>query len=72
MTASKILKAGDTGQLVINLQRVLNAWYPWMCITVDGAFGPKTAESVAEFQKRAGYPVTGIADGQTLHRLGIE
>lgn len=71
ITPGKMLQVGNTGPLVSELQRVLNAWYPWMVIAVDGIYGPQTAESVAEFQKRAGFPVTGIADSRSLTRLGI-
>ena len=71
IASEKYLQPGDIGSLVMELQRVLNAWYPWLALSVDGIYGPNTAEAVAEFQKRAGYPVTGIATGQTLTRLGL-
>ena len=71
ITPGKMLQVGNTGPLVSELQRVLNAWYPWMVIAVDGIYGPQSAEAVAEFQKRAGFPVTGIADSRSLTRLGI-
>lgn len=67
----KSLGLGSVGPLVMELQRVLNAWYPWLCISVDGSYGPHTAEAVADFQQRAGFPVNGIADARTLNRLGI-
>jgi len=71
IVVGKSLQVGNTGPLVMELQRVLNAWYPWLCLAVDGIYGPHTAESVADFQKRAGFPVTGIADARSLTRLGL-
>lgn len=67
----KTLSVGTTGPLVMELQRTLNAWYPWLCIADDGVYGPQTSEAVASFQQRAGFPINGIADAQTLKRLGI-
>ena len=34
-----------------------------------GQFGPATEQGVRRFQRRAGLPVTGIADAETLDRL---
>ena len=34
-----------------------------------GQFGPATERGVRRFQRRAGLPVTGIADAETLERL---
>lgn len=34
-----------------------------------GQFGPATERGVRRFQKRAGLPVTGVADGKTLDRV---
>jgi len=36
---------------------------------VDGIFGDRTAEAVAEFQRNAGLPIDGLAGGGTLREL---
>jgi tetratricopeptide (TPR) repeat protein len=41
-------------------------------IHVDGQFGPMSKKALERFQADAGLPVTGIADADTLDRLGIE
>jgi peptidoglycan hydrolase-like protein with peptidoglycan-binding domain len=65
-----ILKAGDHGEAVRQLQMLLNRDYPaYSHLTEDGAFGPKTEAVIREFQHRAGLPITGIADYQTLAKL---
>lgn len=71
VTPVKWYSMGNSGPGVAELQRVLNAWYPWLCLTLDGKYDSATAEAVASFQKRAGFPVTGVADARTLARLGI-
>lgn len=53
-----ILKKGDTGNRVRDLQRLLN-------ITQDGIFGEDTERAVCEFQKSHSLVVDGIVGAQT-------
>lgn len=66
-----LLRRGSTGAKVSQLQRVLNAWYPWMRLAVDGDFGPATENAVREFQRRSNITADGIAGPVTLARLGL-
>lgn len=59
------------GDDVTELQEVLNAWYPWMSLEVDGWFGAATAEAVRELQRRAQITVDGIAGPKTRALLGL-
>lgn len=68
---ASILRRGSTGAKVTQLQRVLNAWYPWMGLAVDGDYGPATENAVREYQRRAGVTVDGIAGPVTLAGLGV-
>lgn len=70
-TAATILRRGSKGSKVENLQRVLNAWYPFLGLAVDGDYGPSTEAGVRDLQRRAGITVDGIAGPQTLGVLGI-
>ena len=69
--SSRTLRRGSTGAKVTQLQRVLNAWYPWLGLAVDGDYGPATEGAVREFQRRAGITADGIAGPVTLGRLGL-
>ena len=62
-----ILRRGDRGEAVKDLQRALTAaGYP---VTQDGAFGPATAGAVERFQADRGLGVDGIAGAATLDAL---
>jgi peptidoglycan hydrolase-like protein with peptidoglycan-binding domain len=64
------MKIGDRGDQVRQLQALLNRDYPaYSKLEEDGDFGPKTEAVIREFQRRAGLPVTGVADSQTLAKL---
>lgn len=69
------LGRGSTGAAVGRLQRALNKVFPaYSRLTVDNSYGPLTAGVVAEFQRRAGLPVTGNVDAathQSLTRHGV-
>lgn len=54
------LRRNAKGEDVRVLQRVLNAWYPWLDLAEDGDFGPATENGVKELQRRAGLVVDGI------------
>lgn len=65
-----VLRRGSTGAAVRRLQRSLNAVFPaYSKLAVDGSYGPLTAGVVAEFQRRAGVPVTGDVDASTQQAL---
>lgn len=66
-----VLKRGSTGAAVEQLQRVLNAWYPYLRLVVDGDYGPATEAGVKELQRRAGIKVDGIAGAMTFRVLGM-
>ncbi len=64
----RLLRQGDTGQAVLNLQAALyRAGYPPG--PLDGIYGPLTAAAVAKFQRDHGLRVNGIAGEQTLSTL---
>jgi hypothetical protein len=57
------LAPGSSGPAVKELQQALrSAGY---FVYVDGHYGPATKKAVAEYQKKAGLPSTGIVDGET-------
>jgi len=59
------LRAGDNGQVVRDVQAALS-------LSVDGKFGPATADAVARFQAQRGLTSDGIVGGQTFDALGIQ
>ncbi|MAS06492.1 MAG: peptidoglycan-binding protein [Ahrensia sp.] len=62
-----MLRRGDRGEAVKDLQRALTAaGYP---IAQDGAFGPATARAVERFQSDHGLGVDGIAGPATFDAL---
>lgn len=65
------LKRGATGNGVKTLQRVLNAWYPWLNLVEDGIFGQKTEDAVKYLQRRAYIAVDGIVGPVTRSVLGL-
>lgn len=68
---SGLLRRGSTGARVTQLQKTLNAWYPWLRLRLDGDFGPATENAVRELQRRAGLAVDGIAGPRTLAVLNL-
>jgi hypothetical protein len=60
--AFKPLKNGSKGPAVKTVQTLLG-------IKADGSFGPGTAKSVQDFQKKSSLPVTGIVDQTTFKAL---
>lgn len=59
------------GDDVRELQRVLNAWYPWLNLALDGVYGPKTAAAVRHLQARADITADGIVGPVTRGVLGL-
>lgn len=68
---SGVMKRGSRGPEVKELQRVLNAWYPWANLVEDGIYGPKTENMVKHLQRNAHILVDGIAGPVTLSVLGM-
>jgi D-alanyl-D-alanine carboxypeptidase (penicillin-binding protein 5/6) len=69
----RMLRPGDSGQAVEDLQRRLNAMLdPSPLLSVDGDFGPATRQAVARFQESQGLESTGLADIATIEALGRE
>lgn len=65
------LQMGADGDLVVALQRTLNARVePSPGIGADGDFGPETEGIVKRFQKQKGLEPTGIVDAETWKALG--
>lgn len=66
-----ILKPGDHGPAVEDLQRRLNARLdPSPSLDVDGDYGDATRAAVARFQRSQGIEPTGTADARTRRALG--
>jgi hypothetical protein len=66
------IQEGSTGDLVRDVQRVLNAWYPGLpALVVDGVFGARTRSRVVYAQGRLGLTADGIVGPLTWHALGF-
>lgn len=64
------LKLGSHGPEVKRLQDTLNRRYPlYSRLREDGVFGPRTAATVKEFQRRSGLHVDGIFGPKTRAKL---
>lgn len=62
-----MLKIGETGPGVLNLQKNLNTL--GFSIEVDSVFGPKTENAVRSFQKQNGLEVDGIVGPKTQNMM---
>lgn len=62
-----ILRQGDSGAAVTNLQQSLNA--KGIKIAVDGIFGDATRAAVVQFQKQSGIATDGIVGPKTWQAL---
>lgn len=69
MSTYSYLQNGDTLPMVSILQLLLNRQIEGKKIGVDGVFGPKTGQAVADFQYIRHIPNTGIVDRRTWSRL---
>lgn len=70
-----MIKLGDKGIQVIELQNALNnkvIWGNTSKLIPDGQFGNATLNAIKMFQSQNKLPVTGIADENTLSKLGIK
>lgn len=72
---SRVLKRGDQGDDVEELQRILNRWYPptrtLPALNPDGDYGERTAARVLYLQQRAGIDQDGVAGSQVFKVLGV-
>ena len=64
-----VLRSGDSGVWVNDLQTALNAIYGRDIATVDGRFGPATQRAVQAFQRSHGLTVDGIVGVATWCQL---
>jgi peptidoglycan hydrolase-like protein with peptidoglycan-binding domain len=67
MGTSRTLRSGTEGADVRDLQRLMSAL--GIETDDDGKFGPKTAESVKEIQKRLGLKPTGTASKALVNKM---
>lgn len=67
---ARTLEMGANGELVVALQRTLNARLKGASIGTDGDFGPETEGAVKKFQAQAGLKETGVVDAATWKALG--
>jgi putative chitinase len=69
MPSIVVAKPGDNSPYIADLQNMLikKGW----ALAADGAYGPKTAQAVKEFQQKNGLKVTGIIDTDTLNKLMV-
>lgn len=71
VTGTGALRKGDSGRLVEDLQRTLNARLsPSPELAVDGDFGPVTEAAVLRFQRKHKLATSGIVDRGTWKALG--
>lgn len=66
---ARTLQMGADGELVLALQRTLNARMK-SSIGTDGDYGPETEGAVKKFQTDSGLKPTGIVDSDTWKALG--
>jgi peptidoglycan hydrolase-like protein with peptidoglycan-binding domain len=62
-----MLRQGDSGAAVTELQQLLNA--KGINIAVDGIFGNATRAAVVQFQKQSGIATDGVVGPQTWQAL---
>lgn len=70
VVAAAIIKQGNRGETVRQIQQKLKRWGYYKG-SVDGIFGAKTKEAVKYFQRKNGLKVDGIVGDKTLAALGI-
>ena len=68
-TISSPLSFGDSGPDVVTLQERLDA--EGLAVTVDGVYGPETANAVTAFQEQEQLTVDGVVGSETGEALGI-
>ncbi|MGW0656175.1 peptidoglycan-binding domain-containing protein [Streptomyces umbrinus] len=63
------VRRGSTGNVVREVQCILNYWRDIDVLVVDGIFGAKTEEYVKFFQENCGIEVDGIVGPHTWNCL---
>jgi hypothetical protein len=64
-----VLKRGSQGPAVAEMQRTLNTAMPGANLPADGKFGPRTEQTVQNYQRQHGLSVDGRIDRGTLDSL---
>lgn len=64
-----VLKSGSKGEMVVDLQRQLNAITGQSAVKVDGQFGPGTEKWVKQFQKDRGLKADGVVGEATWQAI---
>ena len=63
-----LLRSGNSGPAVFNLQTLLSA-HGFDCGSADGVFGPETRAALTAFQRKAGLDADGEFGGQSFTAL---
>ena len=71
MTATTLPVRGNRGDMVLLLQKAIQAAGIPVKGGIDGMFGAGTTASIAQFQTTKGLPATGILDVATASALGL-
>lgn len=71
-TTGAFLSRGNTGAMVLALQKALNKNGANPAVTLDGVFGNETFNALKIFQKKKGLQVDGVAGPATLKALKIK
>ena len=71
ISTGSFIRKGNSGAVVVLLQRALNRAGASPQLAVDGVFGTAMFRSVKAFQQKEGLKVDGIAGPQTIQALGI-
>lgn len=68
----KTVRAGDEGEAVRKLQLLINSTFrPIPRLKPDGAFGPRTAQAVRQFQALSRLKADGVVGADTWRALGV-
>ncbi len=70
-TGHAMLRKGDKGEAVTNLQQLLATHGRSINLLVDGNFGPATDAAVQKFQQAEGLTVDGLVGPATWRALGV-
>ena len=65
-----VYKQGSSGEAVRTIQQKLTNW-GYFSDSIDGVYGPKTAEAVKSFQRKNGLTPDGVTGPATLKALGM-
>lgn len=71
LTTGSFIRRGNSGNMVLLIQKALNAKGITPAVAEDGVFESTTFSAVKEFQRKNGLDVDGIVGPQTFDALGI-